>query len=288
VLKLSTKEELGQAALIGALTHPRFELVPIRGVEEQAAYLPPGAKVTVTCSPTRGIENTLTVAERLSKQDLQVVPHISARLVADRAHLKDIVQRVADLNLHEIFVIGGDAKEPVGTFAGALDLLRAMAELGHQVAEIGVAAYPERHPLVDDEMLRQALWEKQRFATYMVTQICFDARVITRWLGEIRRSGIRLPVYIGLPGAVDAKHLLRISMKIGVGDSVRFLSRHTGLAAGLFRRAGYQLDELVDQLAPAFGDPEYKIQGLHLNTFNQVENTERWRQHELAALHDRK
>ena len=284
MLKLSNKEDIGLAALIGALTHPRFELVPIRGVEEQAAYLPPGAKVTVTCSPTRGIENTLAVAEQLSKQDLQVVPHISARLVADTAHLKDILQRVADLNLREIFVIGGDAKEPVGAFAGALDLLRAMAELGHNVGEIGVAAYPEHHPLVDDETLRQALREKQRFATYMVTQICFDARVITRWLGKMRQEGIQLPVYIGLPGAVDAKHLLRISMKIGVGDSVRFLSKHISLAAGLFRHTGYQLDELVDNLAPAVGDPRYKILGLHLNTFNQVENTERWRQHRLAAL----
>jgi methylenetetrahydrofolate reductase (NADPH) len=295
VLKLTNKEDIGLAALIGALTHPRFELVPIRGVEEQASYLPPGAKVTVTCSPTRGIENTLAVAEQLSKQDFQVVPHISARLVVDRAHLKDILQRVADVNLREIFVIGGDAREPVGKFAGALDLLRAMAELGHNVGEIGVAAYPEHHPLIDDETLRQALWEKQRFATYMVTQICFDARVITRWLGEIRQGGhsgghpegTRLPVYIGLPGAVDAKHLLRISMKIGVGDSVRFLSRHTSLAAGLFRRAGYHLDELVDKLAPAFGDSECKIQGLHLNTFNQVENTERWRQQKLATLHER-
>ncbi len=279
----------GKEPLIRALTHPRFELVPIRGVEEQAAHLPPGAKVTVTCSPTRGIENTLLVAKRLAQQDLQVVPHISARLVVDMAHLKDIVQQVADLNLGEIFVIGGDAKEPVGAFASALDLLRAMAELGLSGShggtaptEIGVAAYPEHHPLIDDGTLRQALWEKQRFATYMVTQICFDARVITRWLAEIRHAGIELPVYVGLPGAVDTKHLLRISMKIGVGDSVRFLSKHTNLAARLLRRAGYHLDELVDKLAPAFGDPEYKIQGLHLNTFNQVENTERWIQQELS------
>jgi len=65
---------------------------------------------------------------------------------------------------------------------------------------------------------------------------------------------------------------------------VRFLSKHISLAAGLFRHTGYQLDELVDNLAPAVGDPRYKILGLHLNTFNQVENTERWRQHRLAAL----
>ena len=60
------------AALIRALTHPRFELIPIKGVEEQAAYLPRGAKVTVTCSPARGIEHTLLHAEQLARHGLQV------------------------------------------------------------------------------------------------------------------------------------------------------------------------------------------------------------------------
>lgn len=39
----------GNEALISVLAHPRFELIPIKGVEEQASYLPAGATVTVTC-----------------------------------------------------------------------------------------------------------------------------------------------------------------------------------------------------------------------------------------------
>ena len=93
------------AALARALAHPRFEVVPLLGVEEQARYLPRGAKVTVTCSPARGIDNTLRHAEQLAGQGMQVVPHISARLVVDTAHLEAIVPRLAALNLREIFVI---------------------------------------------------------------------------------------------------------------------------------------------------------------------------------------
>jgi methylenetetrahydrofolate reductase (NADPH) len=282
----------GQEALARALAHPRFELVPIRGVDEQAGLLPRGATVTVTNSPKRGNENTLEVAERLAKLGLHVVPHISARLVADRRQLREILRRLADLDLHEIFVVGGDAPAPTGVYESALDLLRDMAHLGHELTEIGVAAYPEGHPLVDDETLLWSLQQKQRFATYLVTQITFDPKVIGRWLGAIRpasrrqagskpgsdsRQGIVLPAYIGVPGVVDTARLLQISMRIGVGQSMRFLTKHTSLASRLLRRGGYQPDALIEGLAPYFRDPEYGIAGLHINTFNQVERTEEWR-----------
>ena len=284
---LDRPDQTDRQGLAAALAHPRFELVPIRGVDEQAVLLPQGAKVTLTSSPTRGNDNTLQVAERLAKHDLHVVPHISARLIADEAQLRGILRRLADLGLREIFVVGGDARRPVGEFSSALDLLRAMAHLGHDLTEIGVAAYPEGHPLVDQETLRRALRDKQAYATYLVTQICFDPRIIARWLGEIRRQGIHLPAYIGVPGVVDTKRLLRISMRIGVGDSMRFLSKHAGLAATLLRRGGYQPDELIEKLAPYFGAPEYRIQGLHINTFNQVQTTEAWRKRMLGRTRRR-
>jgi methylenetetrahydrofolate reductase (NADPH) len=250
-------------------------------VEEQARYLPRGAKVTVTCSPTRGIDKTLRHAEQLAGQGLQVVPHISDRLVVDTAHLQDIVQRLHALGLREIFVIGGDVQQPAGSFSSALDLLRALDDMGHDLAQIGIAAYPERHPLIDEVTLRPALAHKQPFASYMVTQICFDPEAIIRWLAGVRQEGIGLPVHIGVPGVLDSGQLLRISMKIGVGDSMRFLSKHTRLAARLLKPGRYAPDRLVAGLAPYLDDPRYNIGGLHINTFNQVESTETWRQQVL-------
>lgn len=275
------------AALIEAWAAPRFEVIPLAGVEEQAGYLPRGRTVTVTCSPARGIEYTLAHVERLSELRLRVVPHLSARLVSGEAQLREILRRLEGLGLREVFVVGGDAHEPRGPYPGALDLLRAMAENEHSLNEIGVAAYPERHPLIDDATLWQALASKQPYATYMVTQICFDAPTIIRWLEAARGQGITLPVYIGIPGVVDSARLLRVAMKIGVGDSMRFLSKHVGVAARLLRPGHYRPDELVAGLAPYFGDPAYGLRGLHVNTFNQVERTEQWRRqmlHRLAAV----
>lgn len=271
-------------ALVAALAQPRFEIIPIGGADEQASRLPRGTTVTVTCSPARGVDHTLQQAERLARLGLLVVPHVSARLVAGRIHLERILRRLADLNLREVFVVGGDARQPAGPFAGAGELLRAMAELGHNLDAIGVAAYPEHHPLLDEAALRRALADKERFATYMVTQICFDAEVIGQWLARTRQQGIALPVYIGLPGVVDRTQLLRIAMKIGVGASARFLSKHAELTTKLLKPGSYGPTELVERLAPYFADPWYNIRGLHINTFNQVESSEQWRQEMLAAV----
>jgi methylenetetrahydrofolate reductase (NADPH) len=136
----------------------------------------------------------------------------------------------------------------------------------------------EGHPLIDDEELDRALMDKQPFASCVVTQLCFDADAILGWISDIRHRGIRLPVYVGLPGVVDRKKLLQVSLKVGVGDSARFLKKQAGLVGMLLKPDGYSPDEPVERLAPSAGDKHYDIAGLHLYTFNQVEGTEQWRQ----------
>jgi methylenetetrahydrofolate reductase (NADH) len=269
-------------ALVGALSQPRFELIPMEGAGERAAYLPKGANVAISCSPTRGIQGTLSLGEELLHRGFRIVPHVAARLVADRTHLEEIMRRLEDLGVKEIFVIGGDAKKPVGPFSSAFELLSAMADMGHHVERAGIGGYPEGHPVIDDETLLQALLDKRPFATYIVSQMCFDAGAILDWITDIRRRGIDLPVYVGLPGAVERKKLLRISLKIGVGDSARFLTRHTNVLTEFLRSGRYSPDELVKDLAPYVGDRDYNIAGFHIYTFNQVQSTEKWRRKMLG------
>lgn len=266
----------GASFLSTALAHPRFELMPVEGAERQTSYLPAGASVTVTCSPSRGLESTLRLAEELSQKGFRAVPHVSARLVRDESRLEEIVRRLNERGVSEIFVVGGDVKEPEGEFSSTLELLRAMDRLGHGFEEIGVAGYPEGHPFISDEALWRALSEKRRFATYVVTQMCFDAGKILGWISRLRKHGIRLPVYAGVPGVVEWHRLLRIALKIGVGDSARFLTK-TGGALKMLSRPSYRPDDLVENLAPYVGDPGYSIRGLHFYTFNQIQELESWR-----------
>ena len=261
-----------------------MEVFPTSSVESKLDVLQPQSYVAITCSPTKGVDITLDMAERLSGRGFKVVPHIAAKMVRDDAHLREILKRLDDLPIVSIFVPGGDASKPVGKFESALDLLRAIAEFDHNFTDIGVAAHPEGHPWIDNDVLTEHLLRKQEFANYLVTQMCFDAEVLASWFRKIRDIGITLPAWIGLPGVSDRSTLLTTSLRIGVGDSLRYLKNHGRIAAQLLKSSSYKPDGLLFDLAPYLADPLYSIAGHHIYCFNQVERTEKWRHEFLDGL----
>jgi methylenetetrahydrofolate reductase (NADPH) len=272
-----------EAALAQLLRRPRFEILPLDGIEEQVLeHLGTDVKVTVTASPRKGLEATLDLSERLARAGYPVVPHLSARLIRDRAHLEDALARLREAGVRELFVPAGDATEP-GEFAGAAELLEAMGPLRADFDEIGITGYPESHHLISDEETIQAMFAKAPMATCIISQICFDADVIADWIREVRRRGTHLPVWIGLPGSVDYAKLVRISMKIGLGESARFLRHHGNWMARLVTRT-FKPDPLLRRLGPTVADPDANVAGFHLYTFNEVARTERWRRATLERL----
>jgi methylenetetrahydrofolate reductase (NADPH) len=268
---------------IDLLARPRLEVVPLRSGTEEWPFLPTGGVVTVTCSPHRGVDATLDLAEELSGRGLIVTPHVAAKTVRSREHLVEVLDRVRRAGMEDVFVIGGDGREAAGPYGSAGSLLEAMAEVGHGIPNVGVGAYPDSHPFIGNERLMEVLQEKQPYATYMVTQMCFDAGRISRWLGEVRGRGVELPVHIGVPGVLKRRKLLEISFRVGVGDSARYISKHAGIVARLMRRGDYRPEELVVSLAGVVRDPANRVAGWHINTFNQIRATEGWRRDFLQA-----
>jgi len=261
------------------LKSARFEVIPMKGVTEEAMILPARSVVTVTASPRKGLEATFALSEELAKQGFHVVPHITARQVRDKSHLHEIVKRLATGGFQDVFVIGGDVVEPVGAYDSSSALIADMVEMGNRPHRIGVAAYPEGHPLIKRDTLLQALKTKQPLVNYMVTQICFDPRIIGKWLEEVRANDITLPVYIGIPGILKRSRLLEISLKVGVGDSTRFLKNHWSMIARLLQQDLYNPDRLIKEIKKFTGDKS--VAGFHIYTFNQCLSTRQWRQRAL-------
>jgi len=261
-----------------------MEIFPTPTIESKLDVLEPGSYVAVTCSPSKGVDETLDMSERLAKRGFKVVPHIAAKMVRDETHLQGILKHLDDLPIISIFVPGGDADKPAGKYTCALDLLRAISEFDHKFTEIGVAAHPEGHPSIGDDVLLEDLLKKQEYSNYLVTQMCFDANVIGDWLSDIRNAGVTLPAWIGLPGVSDRSTLVRTSMRIGVGDSLRYLKKNPKIAARLLKQKSYRPDGLLSDLAPYIADPFYNIAGHHIYCFNQVARTEEWRHEFLDSL----
>ena len=276
-----------QAAVAELLRAPTFELIPLKNSMAQAEVLPPGATVSVTASPAKGIEATIALCEQLQAAGFRAVPHLSARMVRDRAHLVDLLAWLEGTGADRAFVVGGDAKEP-GDFPDGLSLLREMAEIGHPLAEIGVPCYPQGHAFIADAPLLEALHAKARFASYMTTQLCFDPVAIGSWLAARRAEGMTLPVHIGVPGVAEPHRLLAITARIGVVDTHRFLTKNARFVARLLRSGGfYRPDGLLDGIGPIAADPDMNVVDFHLYTFNNAGPTETWRRNYLAKVDPR-
>ena len=270
----------GAAALGPSLERVRYEVVPMKGVEAQIEHLPVDAVVTVTVSPTKGLRATLDLTRLLTERGHATVPHLAARLLTDAAELGAVIDELRDVGVTEVFVVAGDAKEPAGAFEGAAELLEAMASLGHHLEGIGITGYPETHAFIPDQTTIDAMARKAPHATYIVSQICYDPTVIIRWIAAVRARGTTLPIHIGIPGVVDFARLLRISKRVGIGDSMRFLRKQWATITRLV--SGYQPDGLIDALTPTLADPAMRVAGWHLFTFNEIRRTEAWRQDLLA------
>jgi methylenetetrahydrofolate reductase (NADPH) len=272
------------AALARVLADPTFELIPLKNVREQAAALPRGATVSVTASPGKGIEATVELTIELEQAGLRAIPHLSARMIRDRAHLAELLTRLQDVGIDRAFVVGGDADEP-GEFLDGLSLLRAMADLGRLPKELGCPCYPQGHPDIPDEALLQALRDKAPLVQYMTTQLCFDPKAIAAFIAARRAEGIMLPVKLGIPGVAEIPKLLSISARIGVKDASKFVLKNARFVGALLRSGGvYRPSRLVRDLAPLIADPAAAVLGFHVYTFNNVPATLEWRDRECTAL----
>ena len=278
--------EAEKSALIETVREAYMEIFPTDSIEEKLSVLEPNSYVAVTCSPSKGVAVTLDMSERLAKRGFKVVPHIAAKMVKDKRELAEIMAHLNDLPIVSIFVPGGDAPNPAGDYSKALDLLKDIADFDHRFTEIGVAAHPEGHPAVSDEVLLADLLEKQAFSNYIVTQMCFDADIIGNWVKSIRNAGVSLPVWLGLPSVSNRKSLMTTSLRIGVGNSLRYLKNHGKIAAKLLMRKDYSPDDLLFDLAPYLANAELNIAGHHIYCFNQVQKAEQWRNDFLGQWKD--
>ena len=73
-----------------------------------------------------------------------------------------------------------------------------------------------------------------------------------------------------------------MATKIGVGESTRFLTSHASWFMRMASPGGYSPERLLRQLSAATSAADPNIAGLHVFTFNQVAETEAWRQALLA------
>jgi methylenetetrahydrofolate reductase (NADPH) len=272
------------STMLRLLESARYEVLPTPSTEAKVLeHLPPDLTVTVTASPSKGLEATFDLAERLAGHGYPVVPHIAARMVNGRSELAEICDRLTGKGITKVFVPGGDA-EPAGDYPDAFSLLEDLADLGRPFEQVGITGYPETHPTISDDLTVQSMWDKRRHATHIVSNLTFDPKAVASWVTRLRARGVTMPLLLGMPGPIDRAKLLATATKIGVGESTRFLTKHRGTFVRLAAPGGFTGERFLAKCAPSLSTEGARAEGVHVFTFNQIAETEAWRMRVMEQL----
>jgi methylenetetrahydrofolate reductase (NADPH) len=255
----------------------RFEVLPLQGALARASRLPPGSQIAITADPDQGMEPTIELAVALAQAGFDVIPHLAAQMISDRADLVGVVERLEAVGIDSALVVGGVSDTP-GEYSTAHELLEAIVDLDGPLQVFGIGGYPEGHHVIPDAAIDEAMEDKAPRAAWITTQICFDVERLEEWIRRQQAAGINVPIWVGVPGVADLTGLMSLGMRIGAGRSLDFMFQHPRLVTRLLRPGGRKASQLVQQIGELATDPELNIAGLHVFTYNQIRAAQRWRQ----------
>ena len=195
---------------------------------------------------------------------MSVTVHLAARMVRDRAHLDRLLATMArggdrrrlrhrrrrDAPARPVRV-GGESSSPI------------VHEHPDRPRTIGIAGYPEGHPLIDSADARERPRSRRApIADYVTTQLCFDADAMLAWIRG-RDARDRLPVLAGVPGIVDRRRAAR-DLGEGRRRPVALVPAQAARPAEPLRLSGGSADQLYDALAPSTPSRARRIPLLHV------------------------
>lgn len=254
----------------------------IRQLSAAADAMPLGMPIYIAALPRSTAKDLIDMAAEARAIGLDPIPHLVARNYQDESDFRTTLEQLQRrAKITKALVLGGDRDEPAGLFDSALQLIETGLLEEHGIRGISVGCYPEGHPRIDDAILRQALHDKlaaakdHGLATRLITQICFDAPTILRFVEDLRADGIHAPLRVGVVGPIKLATLLKYAAACGVGPSLRALGERGNLGRKLL--SGYTPEELLDTVSEAVSaQPELNIVGAHFFTFGSLKGSVGW------------
>jgi methylenetetrahydrofolate reductase (NADPH) len=254
-------------------------------VDAASARLYPGTEVFLTWIPGADPMNIVAAATKLRQADLLPVPHIAARIIESAAQLEHLAARLAgDAGVDRVLIVGGDRENPAGPYDSSLAVMRSGALQRAGIIRTAIGGFPEGNPNIPDALLAEALTAKLHFARStglqlsIVTQFCFEAEPIIKWLRSLRASGIDVPVCVGLAGPAGVIALTRYAIRCGVGNSLRVLTEKPSFAKLLVEKGPEPIiRELAANARSSNGSAlPLEIARLHFFVFGDFNNTVDW------------
>jgi methylenetetrahydrofolate reductase (NADPH) len=227
------------------------------------------------CSVTFGAggstqDGTLATVREILAEGTSAAPHLSC-IGQTHDSIRERLAAYAAAGVKRVVALRGDLPSGYGLggeFRYASDLVAFIrAETGRQF-RLEVAAYPEVHPQAKspESDLQAFLAKIEAGADSGITQYFFNADAYQRFVEELRRRGVAVPVVPGIMPITSSTQLLRFSDACGaeVPRWIRLRLQAYGDDTASIKAFGLDVvGELCERLRAA-GAP-----GLHFYTMNQ-------------------
>jgi methylenetetrahydrofolate reductase (NADPH) len=230
---------------------------------------PSGMAVNIAFIGSESFDERVAAVAGLHGAGFRPRPIISSRrLISPEVLRSYLIQSIEVGQVDGIFLVGGDPATPAGPFTDSLQVIEGGYLEGLGLQSVGVAGYPEGHPMIADEVLWRYLKRKtdalgsQGFEVEITTQLSFDAQAVVSWIRQVRDAGIDAPIRIGIPAPATMAGILNFARQCRVGTSTQLLKHYGWQLTSLMNPQGPDrfLDTLMEQMDP----PELQTLRLHL------------------------
>ncbi|MFQ5437996.1 MAG: methylenetetrahydrofolate reductase [Paracoccaceae bacterium] len=253
-------------------------------IEDFRALLPAGTRVYVAHIDGTRIDDMVTTARRLRLEGFSVMPHFPARIIRDKATLRDWIARYrGEADIDQALLLAGGLNRAQGAFRSSMDLIET--GLFDEFKTLHFAGHPEGNKDIDPDgsgrNLDAALSWKQEFAdrcdarVALVTQFCFESAPVIDWVNGLKTRGIDLPVHIGIAGPARLQTLIKFSIACGVGPSLRVLQRRAKDVTKLLLPIN-PTDVLSELAAHKAAHPEFNITNVHFFPLGGIKTNATW------------
>ncbi|TAL75220.1 MAG: methylenetetrahydrofolate reductase [NAD(P)H] [Rhodanobacter sp.] len=218
---------------------------------------------------------TAETAQHLKQtHGLKVAPHLSC-MGGSRAEIAALLDQYRTAGFRRIVALRGDLPSGMaspGDFRYAAELVRFIREHAGDQFHIEVAAYPETHPQAENAHadLRNFKAKVDAGANGAITQYFFNPDAYFRFVDDVRKLGVNVPVVPGIMPIANYSQLQRFSDMCGA-EIPRWIGKRMqahGDDAASIRALGA---EVVAQLCRRLLDGG--APGLHFYTLNRVRAT---------------
>ena len=205
-------------------------------IDNFADLIPEGTLIYIAHIEGTPIEEMVATAKKINEQGFSPMPHFPARIIKDKNVLQDWISKYQnEANVKNGLLIAGGANKPYGEYDSSIQLIESELFDKANFQNLHIAGHPEGSMDIDPDgstkNVDQALSWKNEFSKRtdakmaITTQFSFDADSVISWANNLKKSGIDIPIHIGIAGPAKLQTLLKYSIECGVGASIKIIQK---------------------------------------------------------------